>query len=98
MESQCLIFLLSLVLSVAHCYPPGAGPEACTDIYTEGQSGTSQDLDTNPFQLSLSDFDSYGGEFFYVPGVRYTCELTHIASYAMDFTYNYITKIFYYIK
>ena len=65
---------LSLV-SVVFCYPTGVPAEACADIYPVGLSGSSLDLSTNPFQLSLSDFDeSYGGDLYYVPGEQYTCE------------------------
>ena len=77
MQSSILIIvllLLSVVVAV-HCYSTGAPAGACTDIYPVGHSGTSQDLSTNPFTLSLPDFDqSYGGELFYVPGQQYTCE------------------------
>ena len=69
-----VILLLSVVAAV-NCHSSGAPAAACTNIYPEGHNGTSQDLDTNPFQLSLSDFDeSYGGEIFYVAGEQYTCE------------------------
>ena len=69
---HAVILLLSVVATV-NCRSSGAPAAACTDIYPEGHPGTS--LDTNPFQLSLSDFDkSYGGEIFYVPGEQYTCE------------------------
>ena len=69
---------------MAHCqcYPTGAPAEACADIYPVGLSGSSLDLSTNPFQLSLSDFDeSYGGDLNYVPGEQYTCELYYILYY-----------------
>ena len=70
--SVCL--LLSLVVGI-QCYSTGAPASACSDIYPVGHLGTSQDLSTNPFQLSLSDFDqTYGGEIYYVPGQDYTCE------------------------
>ena len=69
-----VLFLVSVVVGV-QCNSTGAPAAACADIYPVGHSGTSQDLRTNPFQLSLSDFDeTYGGEFYYVPGQQYTCE------------------------
>ncbi|CAI8039689.1 Reelin domain-containing protein 1 [Geodia barretti] len=72
--SVCL--LLSLVVGI-QCYSTGAPASACSDIYPVGHLGTSQDLSTNPFQLSLSDFDqTYGGEIYYVPGQDYTLTLS----------------------
>ena len=68
------LFLLSVVATV-HCYSSGAPAAACTDIYPVGHPGTSQDLSTNPFQLSLSDFDeTHGGEFYYIAGKQYSCK------------------------
>ena len=70
------VLLLLSVVAAVHCYSTGAPATACTNIYPEGHSGTSQDLSTSPFQLSLSDFDqSNGGEIFYVPGEEYACML-----------------------
>ena len=77
MESfrQSVLFFLLSVVVVVHCYPTGAPASACTDIYPVNHMGPSQDLSTNPFTLSLSDFDkTYGGEIYYVPGQQYTCE------------------------
>lgn len=69
-----VLCLISVVVT-AHCYPTGAPAAACPAIYPVGHSGPSQDLSTNPFQLSLSDFDeTYGGEFYYVAGQQYNCE------------------------
>ena len=73
------VLFLSAV-STVHCYSTGAPAAACTKIYPEGHSGPSQDLSTNPFQLSLSDFDeTHGGEFYYVPGQQYSRENTLLA-------------------
>ena len=70
-----LFLLLSVVVVGVQCYPTGAPASACTDIYPVNHTGPSQDLSTNPFTLSLSDFDkTYGGEIYYVPGQQYTCE------------------------
>ena len=77
MEPLCsnVVLFLLLIVPVVYCFPSGAPAAACTNIYPEGHPGTSQDLDTNPFQLSLSNFDeSYGGEIFYVPEEQYICE------------------------
>ncbi|CAI8037843.1 Neurogenic locus notch homolog protein 1 [Geodia barretti] len=72
-----LFLLLVIVVVGVHCYSTGAPASACSDIYPVGHLGTSQDLSTNPFQLSLSDFDqTYGGEIYYVPGQDYTLTLS----------------------
>ena len=74
-NQAALLFLLSATATV-HSFPGGAPANACTDIYPVGHPGDSQDLDTSPFQLNISDFDeTYGGEFYYVPGGNYTCEI-----------------------
>ena len=93
---SAVLVLLSIVATV-HCYSTGAPAAACADIYPVGHSGTSQDLSTNPFQLSLSDFDeTYGGEFYYVPGQQYTCELyMSIVAYSLGLA---LVKICYIIS
>ena len=63
------------VIAVVNCFSTGAPTAACDHIYPEGHNGDSLDLTTNPFQLSLSDFnESYGGDIYYVPGKQYNCE------------------------
>ena len=75
MQAQLAVLFLLSVVAAVHCYSFGAPEAACTNIYPEGHSGTSQNLSTSPFQLSISDFDqSNEGEIFYVPGGEYTCE------------------------
>ena len=74
MQVQCALLLL-LSVGTVHCRSTGAPASACDDIYPVGHNGSSQDLSTNPYQLSLSDFDeTNGGEFYYVPGQQYSCE------------------------
>ena len=77
MQVQCALLLLLSAVGTVHCRSTGAPPAACADIYPDpvDHAGSSQELSTNPFQLSLSDFDeTNGGEFYYVPGQQYSCE------------------------
>ena len=75
MPVQCALLLLLSAVGTVHCFGTGAPSAACADIYPVGHAGPSQNLSTNPYQLSLSDFDeTNGGEFYYVPGQQYSCE------------------------
>ena len=74
MKAQVILLLLLSVVVTVHCYPSGAPSQACSDIYPM-HSGPSQDLSTNPFQLSLSDYDeTNGGEYYYIPGKQYSSQ------------------------
>ena len=77
MQVQCALLLLLSAVGTVHCRSTGAPVEACANIYPDPvlHAGFSQDLSTNPYQLSLSDFDETNGrEFYYVPGQQYSCE------------------------
>ena len=77
MQVQCALLLLLSAVGTVHCRSTGAPASACANIAPDPvlHAGSSQDLSTNPYQLSLSDFDeTNGGEFYYVPGQQYSCE------------------------
>ena len=75
MQTEFTALCLLSVIAVVNCFSTGAPTSACVNIYPEGHSGESLDLTTNPFNLSLSNFDeSYGGEIYYVPGEQYSCK------------------------
>ena len=75
MKVEAALLLLLAGTVTVNGFAAGPPIQACNDIYPVGHLGPSLDLSTNPFQLSLSEFDqSYAGELFYIPGQQYQCE------------------------
>ena len=63
---------LSLLVVLARGMSSGAPAAACSDIYPTGHGGGgSQDLQTNPYSLDLTEFNELGGTLYYVPEQTY---------------------------
>ena len=62
--------LLSIATTV-RAYSTGVPAAACTRIYPEGHNGTSQNLQSSPYVLDISQFYNQLGNLYYTPGYSY---------------------------
>eukprot|EP00731_Ephydatia_muelleri_P011148 Em0006g42a len=67
--------LLSIATTV-RAYSTGVPAAACTRIYPEGHNGTSQNLQSSPFVLDISQFYNQLGNLYYTPGYTYVVTLS----------------------
>ena len=64
-----------ILLSIATTLRAGVPAAACTNMYLEDYNGTSQNLQSSPFVLDISQFYNQLGNLYYTPGYTYTREL-----------------------
>ncbi len=75
---QVLVLLALVAKSL--CLPGGAPTSACSNL-TPSHGASSQDGETNPYVLNLTDFPRDSAEnYFYVPGVTYTGVYLYIST------------------
>ena len=65
-----LLVIFALVAET-FCFPNGAPSSAC-DSLTPNHGASSQDVSTNPYELSISQLLTPSGSFAYLPGASYT--------------------------
>ena len=70
------IIQLSLLAVVVQGNATGAPLAACADVHPTGHTGSSQDLQTNPYSLNLTSFDELGGTLYYLPDRTYESEFS----------------------
>ena len=75
------LFLLLSVLNLSNARPDGAPAATCESLLPATQPHGAGQTGANPYSLSFQPaLDSYGGNYFYTPGRRYTGEYYTVAS------------------